>query len=845
MDELIAFHALSIDQTLNRLETSSHGLTDAEVKKRQELFGKNTLEENEISLFTIFFRQFRSIPIYILFLASLVSIIIGEWIDCSVIMGIIFLNGLVGFWQEVKAEVSIAALKKMTESKNLVIRNGSRISLASSELVPGDYVIFHEGEVVTADIRLTESAGLMIDESSMTGESIPVIKDHEKLLLEGALPYELSNMLLAGTIVVRGSGSGVVVRTGAKTYLASIAERAKEASPETPLNKALGFFMRRFVFILVAIFILLGIVGVLQGRQWIDLSYILLAGLVSAVPEGLVVVVTLVMVLGALALSKKQTLIRYLPSVETLGSVTVLASDKTGTITEGKLVVKEVCANDEGQLKRIAALCNDANEEIGDPLDVALSKWVEDYQGIRNAYPRVWEHPFDTRLMLMATTNKIDDAEELFIKGAYEVLKEKAENPEEFTSALSSLLEEGLRVIAFGHGKWEGNQDPSSWKIRLIGLVGFLDPAKEGVREAVISAKRAGIHVIMITGDHPTTAKAIGKEVQIWTEKDEVLSGREIENLSDEDLLKALKKATVLARVLPEHKYRIVKLLQQSKEIVAVTGDGVNDVPALKAADIGIAMGSGAEAAKSVSKMVITDNNLKVIVGAIRNARIIADNIRKVIYYLVGTTLLEVSVIVFAILSNLPLPLLAIQILWINLIGDGVQDKTFPLAKEEGNVMLRKPRRPEKQFFDFLQIFRIFSFGLVVGLLCFFLYVYLIDVYERPLVSTIIFTCVVVAQWANGIQAQKETEPFFKNVLHSFAINPWIYLSVGVGIILQCIAIYWVPELFHLIPLDLIYWIYPIGTFLAAFIIVEMRKWIEIFFRSRYFGSVRKKKHYT
>ncbi len=831
MDELIAFHALPIDQTFNRLETSPQGLSSAEVKKRQKFFGKNRLEENEISLFTIFFRQFKSIPIYILFLASLVSISIGEWIDFSVVMGIIFLNGLIGFWQEVKAEASIAALKKMTESKNLVIRSGARVSIASSELVPGDYVVFREGEVVTADIRLAESAGLIIDESSMTGESIPVIKDHELMLPEEALPFELSNMLLAGTLVARGSGSGIVVRTGTKTYLASIAEKAKEASPDTPLNKALDFFMRRYIFILIAIFFLLGIVGVLQGRHWIDLSYILLAALVAAVPEGLVVVITLVMVLGALALSKKQTLIRYLPSVETLGGVTVLASDKTGTITEGKLIVKEVCTNNEGLLKKIAALCNDANEAAGDPLDVALSKWVGDYKEIRNAHPRVWEHPFDTRLMFMATINKTADTEELFIKGAYEALKEKAENPEEFTSTLSLFLEQGLRVIAFGRGKWERNQDPSFWKIRLIGLIGFLDPAKEGVREAVVSAKKAGIRIMMITGDHPKTAKAIAKDVEIWTEKDEVLSGREMEGLSDKDLLKILKKATVLARVLPEHKYRIVKLLQQSKEIVAVTGDGMNDVPALKAADIGIAMGSGTEAAKSVSKMVITDNNLKVIVSAIRNARVIADNIRKVIYYLVGTTLLEVVLIVFAILSNLPLPLLAIQILWINLIGDGVQDKTFSFAKEEGNVMHRKPRRPEKQFFDLLQTVRIFCFGFVVGLLCCFLYVYLIDVYEPPLVSTIIFTCVVVAQWANGIQAQKEVEPFFRNVLHSFGINPWIFFAVGIGLILQCTVIYWTPELFHLKPMNLTHWMYPIGTFLAAFMVVEIRKWIEFFFR--------------
>jgi Ca2+-transporting ATPase len=827
MIELDKFHSFSIDEVFNRLETSTQGLTKREVNKRQKIFGKNVLEEEKVSLFKIFFRQFHSIPIYILCAASLVSISIGEWVDFCVIMGIILINGIIGFWQELKAEASIAALKKMTESKNEVIRNGACISIASSELVPGDFMIFHEGEVVTADVRLTESKGLMIDESSMTGESAPVIKDHEAILREKALPFELSNMLLAGTIVVRGSGHGIVVRTAGKTYLASIAERAKEASPETPLDKALNFFMSRFVYILIAIFVLLAVVGFMQGRHLIDLSYILLAGLVSAVPEGLVVVVTLVMVLGALALSKKQTFIRYLPSVETLGSVTVLASDKTGTITEGKLIVKEVHAKDREKLKRIAALCNDAEEGKGDPLDIALSQWVEEYKELRSAFPRVWEYPFDTRLMLMGTVNQIDGSEELLIKGAFEALKEKAENHEEFAPVLASFLEQGLRVIAFGQGKWENNEDPSSWKIHIVGLIGFLDPSKEGVREAVVSAKRAGIHVMMITGDHPLTAKAIAKDVHIWKENDQILTGKEIEELSDEKLLKALKKATVLARVLPEHKYRVVKLLQESKEIVAVTGDGVNDVPALKAADIGIAMGSGAEAAKSVSKMIITDNNIRVIVGAIRNARIIADNIRKVIYYLVSTTLQEVALLVFAILSNLPLPLVAIQILWINLVGDGVQDKTFPFAKEEGSVMNRRPRKPEKQFFDLSQVIRIFSFGLVVGLLSFFLYVYLLDVYSPSLVSTIIFTCVVVAQWANGIQAQKETEPFFKNIIRSFTINPYIYVGVCVGLILQCAVIYVIPELFHLTPLELEHWKYPIGIFLAAFGVVEVRKWIE------------------
>lgn len=830
MNNTNLIHTHTVEESFKTLETSIQGLTNEEVKKRYEIFGKNVIEEENISLFKIFLRQFKSIPIYVLIVASLVSIVIGEWLDFSVIMGVILINGIMGFWQESRAEASIAALKKMTETKNIVVRNNKQISLASSELVPGDYIIFHEGAAVTADVRLTQSTGLMVDESSMTGESIPVIKNHETILSENALPYELSNMLLAGTIVVRGQGHGIVTKTNGHTYLATIAKKAQEASPETPLNKAINFFMRRFVYILIAVFVLLAIVGFMQGRNIVDLSYILLAGLVSSVPEGLVVVITFVMVIGALALSKKQTLIRYLPSVETLGSVTFLASDKTGTITEGKLIVKEFYTNDLEKLKMIASLCNDAHKDIGDPLDIALSKWVKEYEKIRASHPRIWEHPFDTRLMLMATANNTGEHPEIFIKGAFEALKEKAENHEEFAPALSSFLKEGLRVISFGYGKWENIQNHELWKIRMVGLVGFLDPAKEGVKESVVSAKNAGIHVMMITGDHPETAKAIAKEVNIWEENDQVLTGKEIENFSDEKLFNVLKKTTVLARVLPEHKYRIVKVLQDFNEIVAVTGDGVNDVPALKAADIGIAMGGGSEAAKSVSKMIITDNNLRVIVGAIRNARVIADNIRKVIYYLVGTTLQEVALLVFAILSNLPLPLLAIQILWINLIGDGVQDKAFPFAKEEGNVMNRRPRKPEKQFFDLPQVYRIFAFGLTVGLICFFLYIYLLKIYAAPIVSTIIFTCVVVAQWANGIQAQKEAEPFFKNIKRSFTINPYIFLGIGVGLILQYIVIYITPSLFRLSPIGINQWKYPAAVFLAAFGIVELRKWVEHIF---------------
>lgn len=829
------FHSLSIEDTFAYLQTSSEGLSRQEVERRRGVFGLNTLKEEKISKVRIFFRQYNSVLNYILFLASFISLLIGEFTDFFVINSIIFVNGVIGFWQEYKAEISIAALKKQTETQSKVVRDGQLGWVSSSELVPGDYMILHEGEVATADIRLVETHSLMVDESSITGESIPIVKDHTLLLSESTLPFELKNMLLAGTIIMRGSGRGIVVKTGSQTYFSKIIEKAQEPSLDTPLTVALRFFSRRYVVILIGFLIGLGIFGYFQGRHLLDLSYFLLASLVSAVPEGLPIVVTLVMVVGAVALQKRQTFVRYLPSVETLGSATVIASDKTGTITEGKLVVKEVYAKDMEKLRQIAALCNDAHEGSGDPLDVALADWVEDFEKIRSQSPREWAYAFDAKLMLMATINRIEGKKQLLVKGAFESLCEKVQDREglkEIEGVFDRYSNEGLRVLAFGTGDWTG-EDPSSWKIKIIGLIGFLDPPKEGVKEAVYFAKKAHVRVLMVTGDHPQTAKAVAQEVGIWTENDSLLTGKEIEDMPDLLLLKALRSATILARILPEHKYRVVKLLQASGEIVAVTGDGINDVPALKAANIGIGMGSGTEAAKMVSKMVIANNNLKVIIEALKNARVIADNIRKVIYYLISTSLQGICLISLAILFSLPIPLAPIQILWINIVSDGVQDKTFPFAKEEGDVMRRKPRRPEKQFFDLQQLIRILIFGITLGIGSFFLYRFLIPLYPFKTVSTIVFLAVVMAQWANGIQAQKEKEPFFKNLKTSFTINPWIFAGLGMGIILQGLAIYLIPDWFHSTSIPLKLWRYPIYMFLISFGVVEFRKWVEFVYQHR------------
>ncbi|HOX35866.1 MAG TPA: cation-transporting P-type ATPase [Methanoregulaceae archaeon] len=822
-------HAQSAETIATLLSSSPAGLSEEEVTARRERFGRNVIKEEKTSRFVIFLRQFKSLLVYILIIAAVISLLVADFKDFVIILFIILVNSIIGFWQEVKAEASLAALKKLTESRVCAMRDGKTCTLPSDELVPGDFVFLSEGDLVTADIRLSGSSALTVDESSLTGESLPVIKDHTALVRPDAPPYDLKNSLLSGTAIVRGSGSGYVVRTGKNTYFAGIAALAQERSPDSPFTRAIAHFSKRYITMLLGIFALVGTIAILQGRPAAEIAYLLVAQMVSAVPEGLPIVVTIIMVVGALVLSKKQTLVRYLPAVETMGSATVIASDKTGTITEGRLAVSEDYALDRDELHRAAALCNDANGGLGDPIDIALARWVGDYDKVRQQNPRSWVYPFNTVKKLMATANLVGGRERFFIKGAYEELKKHAVNAAEL-GELERWIEEmagrGLRVLAFGAGEWIA-EDPEAWRYSVVGIIGFIDPPKDSAAQAVAVAQKAGIRVMMITGDHPLTAKEIARAVNIWKEGDGVLTGPAIEAMTDEELATTLRHTTVLARILPEHKYRVVRVLQEHGETVTVTGDGVNDVPALRAADLGIAMGSGTEAAKSAAKMVIVDNNLSVIVDAIRNARVIVDNMRKVIYYLVSTSITEIVLISTTVFFGLPLPLLPLQILWINLVTDGVQDKTFPFIREEGDVMKRRPKDPALQFFDSRQIRRIITFGLVMGCTGAVMFWYLLGRYPYELVISIMFTSFVVFQWCNGLQAQQEHEPFLLDIRKSLTINPYIFYGIGLGIILQLMAIYVIPGIFGAVPLGPEHWGYVAFLALVAFAVVEAIKWLE------------------
>lgn len=824
-------HVETIEFLAQQMESSKEGLNQAKVQQNLSIYGLNEIKEKKHNLFLLFLSQFKSPLVYVLVAAAALSLFLQNMHEGVLILLIVIINSCIGFWQEVKALSSIKALKKLTESKTQVKRNNQTVLISSSQLVPGDVIVLSEGDIVPADIRLFYTNGLVIDESILTGESIPVQKDANLTLSKTTLPYELDNMALSGTTVTKGKAEGFVVFTAEKTYLASLSSRAEEKSPETPLSKALEIFIKKHMLVILLLIVFSAIFALWQGRGAIEVIYLIIAELVSAVPEGLPIVVTLVLTIGAMTLSLKKVYIRHLPSVETLGSATVIASDKTGTITQGKLKVEEVFSLHDTFLQTVSALANESIEDKGDPIDTALALWIgKEYENIREKYPRVNLYPFDTQYRLMASSNMIEREHKIFVKGAFESLKLIATNQNDFETLErehDKLASNGLRVIALGMGE-HTSDDIEKWRIEIVGLVGFLDPPKEGVLEAVQTAQRAGIKVMMITGDNPLTAAAVAKLVNIYKEGDLIATGKELNDMDDETLEKILPKITVWARVLPEHKYRIVKMLQKQGEIVAVTGDGANDVPALRAADLGIGMGSGTDAAKSTAKMVLADNNLTVIVDAIKQGRTIAGNIRKAIYFLVSTSLDEVILITGAILMSLPLPLYPVQILWINLVSDSALDKTFPFLKEEEDVMSKAPTRLHEKFLDKTQLLRVVYAALVISMGGLFLYVWILEQYGKESAVSTLFTAFVVATWVNGLQSLKENEPFLKNMKKSLQINPYIFYGIGIGLALQLCAIYLLSDVFHALPLT-IESSTMIGLMaLWVFSMIEIRKWAEM-----------------
>ena len=728
------------------------GLSKDEVDSRLEEYGENKLVgKKERTKLRMFFDQFKDFLVVILIVASIISLVLGEIVDGAIILAIVVLNAILGVYQENRANNAIKALKAMSSPKAKVIRDGNIEKVDSTNIVPGDLVILESGDYVPCDLILTESMNLKIDESALTGESVAVDKVAGAVVPDEAPIGDRVDRAYMSTIVTYGRGRGIAKETGMATQIGKIATMLSENDEEaTPLQKKLDAFGKLLGIVCLVVCATIFVIGLIRGEEVLEIFMTAVSLAVAAIPEGLTVVVTVILAMGMQRMAKHNTIVKRLSAVETLGSTTVICSDKTGTLTQNEMTVVELYDNRDkwvvsgtgylanGDIKRAdgsnegteairkliisAMLCNDANYKaseskmIGDPTEGALlvlgAKVGFDKETLDDENPRENEVPFDSKRKLMSTINRTSEGTIVFTKGAPdEVLKrathilvgnQKVELTEEERCNLMNVNEEyahkALRVLGFAYRECDDvlEKDPEHDLIYL-GLVGMIDPPRKEVKDAVAICKGAGIHPIMITGDHRITASAIGIELGIIEDESQALNGRDLDDMSDEELQRTVKEVSVYARVSPEHKVRLVDAVRANGDIAAMTGDGVNDAPAINRADIGIAMGiTGTDVTKEASDMILTDDNFASIVEAVEEGRIIYSNVRKVIAYLLSSNVGEILIVFVAILLGLPIPLAPIHLLFINLVTDAFPAFALGMEKKEDDIMSIPPRNPKE-----------------------------------------------------------------------------------------------------------------------------------------------------
>ena len=874
---------LNPDEVTARLQSSDLGLSTEEARKRLERFGPNELiEKKHKSPWMMFLDQFKDFMILVLIAAALVAGVIGEPSDTIAIAVIVILNAVLGFVQEYRAEKAMAALKKLAAHSTTVIRNGQPETIPADQLVPGDLVLLESGQVVPADIRLTEVFQLKNEEAALTGESVPVEKHTGAIVEEGLSVGDRKNMAYKGTLVTYGRGRGLVTATGMQTELGRIAAMIQDQEEgKTPLQKRLTSFGQKLAYVVLGICSIVFIAGLLRDESPLLMLLTAISLAVAAIPEALPAVITISLALGAKKLVKQQALIRKLPAVETLGSITFICSDKTGTLTLNRMTVEEVYA--DGRLFRTAdlplsaeenenipfpqekpisllltamALSNDARQDAsggvsGDPTEVALFDLAREKGFLREKldqkFPRLAEIPFDSERKLMTTFHPWEKDRVISLtKGAAEDILERSQGM--FTSQKqeeidrSQILEitdriagDGLRVLGFGLRVWDRLPDPLTSAevetgLNLIGIVGMMDPPRPEAAEAVAMCRSAGIRPVMITGDHPLTARVIAKRIGILDgDGKAVLTGRELEHLSLEEFENRVEKIQVYARVAPEQKLKIVKALQDKGQFVAMTGDGVNDAPALKRADIGIAMGiTGTDVSKEASHMILMDDNFSTIVKAVREGRKIYDNIRKFIRYLLTTNSGEIWTLFLAPFLGLPIPLLPIHILWINLVTDGLPALALSAEPAERDLMKRPPREPRESIFaQGLGLHAIWvgllmagvALGLQAGAL------HQGDTHWQ----TMVFTTLCLLQLGHVLAIRSERQSIFKQGLFS---NKPLLASVLLVLLLQMATIY-IPALNSVLktePLTAGELFLVFGLSSLVFVAVEIEK----FFKRRF-----------
>lgn len=830
----------SIEETLKGLNTSKNGLSAAEANKRTEKYGPNELvEEKKDGPVKKFLMQFMDILIILLLVAAVAAYFVGDAIDAAVILFVVILNATVGFLQENKAEKAMEKLKGLISSEAVVIRDGKTIKVPASQLTLGDVVIVEEGDNIPADIRLIESYDLRIDESSLTGESLPVSKTSDETKAES----ERETIGYMDSDVISGRGIGVVVEIGMNTSIGKIAEMLQGEETATPLQEKISGLGKMLGLIAVIVCVGVFILQLSKGVPIVETFMTAVSLAVAAVPEGLPAILTLTLALGMQRMAKTNAVVRKLLAVETLGSCTVICTDKTGTLTLNRMSVRDARLNSPERALEVCSLCNNANlsegKVIGDPTDGALLLYAEEEnysrEKLEKQYPRIMEIPLDSTRKRMTTLNQKGDEIFLYTKGAPEIilgmcshieekgnLRELTDNDKKtILNSLNEMTGEALRVLGLAYRKVapdEDLEDKDTLESNLIfvGLAGMMDPPRKEAAEAVAICKKAGIKVVMITGDHKDTAAAIAKEIGVL-ENGKVLTGTDLEKLSDEEFSEIVEDVQVYARVFPEQKVRIVEALQNKDNVVSMTGDGVNDAPALKKASIGVSMGiTGTDVAKESSDMILQDDNFATIVHAIEEGRTIFDNIRRFVKFQLSTNVGAIITIVSASIMSLPIPFNPIQILWINIIMDGPPAQSLGVEPAEKGIMLRKP--DTEDILPRKNLIRIILTGIVMALGTLALYMYELSLGTSVIkATTIAFTVFVMFQIFNVFNCKSKT---------GFS-NRFLLLAVAASFILQLLVIYlpFLQGIFKTTAIDITDWV-PIV--LVAFTIIIFEKIVSL-----------------
>lgn len=868
----LKWHVLDVEQIEQKLHVSKNkGLYKKQIEQRRKQYGLNEMvSEKKPSKIFLFLKQFQDFMVLLLLAATLVAGLLGEYIDAIAIMVIVFINGFIGYFQERKAEKSLDKLKELAAPHAVVLREGKWKEVGSKELVIGDVVKLNTGDRMMADMRLVTNNALEMEESALTGESLPISKEIKASKDSDLEAQNQKNMVFMGTTVTKGNGVGIVVGTGMQTVMGQIASlMSKAAKQKTPLEYRLQQLGKILITIALLLTALVVVLGIIEGHP---IYQMFLAGVslaVAAIPEGLPAIVTVALSLGVQRMIRKKAIVRELSAVETLGCASVICSDKTGTMTENKMTVKKVWLQNkfidvtgegydtEGQfllnerknadlsyaledMLLYGMLCNDAALNVkkgeyivkGDPTDgallIAARKFGLSYQQEKD-YQIEKILPFDSNRKRMSMIIRKDNGQRLLIsKGAPEVMlprcrfqnthlgKEVLYHKDHMMKAVDELAEEAYRTIAIAVRPLDEtaslNEEMLESNLTFIGLYGIVDPPRKEVKQSIQECREAGIKTVMITGDHKVTAEAIADEINLRPKDGLVLTGQELNRMSEDELSEIIDQVYVFARVSPEHKLKIIHAFQKRGHIVAMTGDGVNDAPAIKASDIGISMGvTGTDVTKEASSLILMDDNFSTIRAAIEEGRNIYSNIRKFIRYLLASNVGEILAMLFAIMLSLPLPLVPVQILWVNLVTDGLPAIALGLDNPEEEVMKRPPRNPRESVLAKGLGFKILTRGFMIGLvtLIAFWIVYQNNPENLTYARTIAFTTLVIAQLIHVFDCRSESSIFSRNPFE----NLYLVAAVIVSLLMVIVVIYWDPlqPIFHTVDLNLNDWLFVCG----------------------------------